>query len=120
MYPYLELFGHTISTYWLCAMVGLFLCAGLALLRRRAVRFHTSAEDVILTILCCVIGALLGAKVFQLVGLVFRDGANPDFWSLENWKGLLLSGVGVFYGGLIGGASVALIYIRQSKLTFGK
>jgi len=117
MKPYIELFGLTVSTYWLSSMVGLLFAAGLALLRRRAARFHTSAEDVIFTIMCALVGALAGAKAFQLSGCILRDWNNPGFWTVEHWKSLL-PGVGVFYGGLIGGLASALIYMRKCKLSF--
>jgi len=117
MYPTLELFGHSISTYFLSALIGLVLAFGLALLRGRAARFHTGAEDIVLTIMCAVVGALLGAKAFQLAGLILRDGGSAGFWTLEHWKGLI-PGVGVFYGGLIGGFVAVLLYVRKSKLDF--
>lgn len=117
MHPYLDVLGHNVSMYWLSAIVGLTLATGFALVRRRAVRFQASAEDVFLIILCILIGALVGAKVFQLTGFVVRDGGNPGFWTLANWKGMM-KGVGVFYGGLIGGLLAALIYARKYKLNF--
>ena len=62
-------------------------------------------------------GAIIGAKVFQLVGYIIRDGSNAAFWTIQNWKSLLL-GIGIFYGGLIGGFLAVLIYIWKSKLDF--
>lgn len=115
MCSYIEIFGLTVSMYWLSSIVGLIFAILLALLRRRNISFHTSAGDIFFTILCCMIGALIGAKVFQLTGYIIRDGANNSFWTFENWRGML-SGVGVFYGGLVGGIAGALIYIHICKL----
>ncbi|MDR1629538.1 MAG: prolipoprotein diacylglyceryl transferase [Oscillospiraceae bacterium] len=117
MYPYLEVFGRAIPMYYLSAIVGLVFAMGLALFRRRAERFHTGTEDIVLMVLLAVIGALLGSKVFQLVGVIIRDGQTVGFWTLEHWKSLI-PGVGVFYGGLIGGFIAVLIYIRKNKLDF--
>ena len=117
MYHYLDVFGHAVSTYLLSAITGIIFAVGLALLRRRAARFHTSAEDIVFLLMCAVVGALFGAKAFQLIGLIVRDGRSADFWTLEHWKGLV-PGVGVFYGGLIGGFLAVLIYIRKYKLDF--
>jgi phosphatidylglycerol:prolipoprotein diacylglycerol transferase len=117
MYSYIEIFGASVPMYWLSSVVGLIFAAGLALLRRRAARFQTSAEDVFFTILCCLIGALIGAKLFQFIGFIIRDGGDPGFWTLAHWKGML-PGVGVFYGGLLGGLAAAMIYIHVSKLDF--
>lgn len=111
----IEIFGLTVSMYWLSSFVGLIFATLLALFRRTNLRFHTSAGDIFFTILCCMIGAFIGAKVFQLTGYMIRDGANSSFWTFENWRGML-SGVGVFYGGLVGGIAGAAIYIRICKL----
>lgn len=117
MYPYLELFGRAVPTYLLSALVGLIFAVGLALLRRRAARFHASAEDVILMIILAAIGALLGAKLFQIIGLIVRDGQAAEFWTLAYWK-IQIQGVGVFYGGLIGGFIAVVLYLRKNKLDF--
>jgi len=117
MHPTLELFNITIPTYFLFSTIGIAFAIGFALLRRRTARFHTSAEDVFFTLLCCIIGALVGAKAFQLIGSIVLNGGDAGFWTLKNWKGML-PGVGVFYGGLIGGFAAALIYIQKNKLDF--
>ena len=117
MYPTLEVFGHAISMYWLSCVVGIIFAFGLAVVRSRAARFHTGAADIVYTLMCAVIGALFGSKVFQLAGLIIRDGRSAGFWTLEHWKGLI-PGVGVFYGGLIGGFIAVLLYIRKYKLDF--
>jgi len=117
MYPTLDVFGHAFSMYLLSAIAGILFAFGLALLRRRAARFHTGAEDIVYIIMCAVIGALLGAKAFQLAGFILRDGRGAGFWTLEHWRGLI-PGVGVFYGGLIGGFIAVLVYIRKYKLDF--
>jgi len=114
---YFILFGRAFSGYWLSAGIGLVFAILLALLRRRAIRFHTSFEDVLYTLLLGLAGGVIGAKTFQLIGYIVRDGTNPGFWTLENWI-QLIPGVGVLYGGLIGGLIAALIFIRKCKLDF--
>ena len=101
--------------YWLCGFVGLILASGLAMLRRRAARFHTPANDVLHMILLCVVGALIGAKLLQVIGLIISHANQPGFWTIETWLGIA-SGGGVFYGGLIGGGAAGAIYIRKYKL----
>ncbi|MDR2525122.1 MAG: prolipoprotein diacylglyceryl transferase [Oscillospiraceae bacterium] len=117
MYPFFELFGKSISTYWLSAMLGLVLALVLTLMRRRARCFSASTEDVILIVLCATMGAVIGAKMFQIIGYIIRDGRSAGFWTVEHWK-QLMPGVGVFYGGLIGGFVAVLIYMYRSKLDF--
>lgn len=119
MYPYIEVFGRLISTYLIAAVVGIIFGLALALFRRRSPRFNIEAEDVILMIVLAVIGAIAGAKSFQLIGYIFRDWNIPGFWTLAHWKTLMPT-VGVFYGGLIGGFFTLLIYVRKNKLDFWK
>ena len=56
-----------------------------------------------------------GAKALQIIGHIIRGATQPGFWTLETWAAML-SGGGVFYGGLIGGLAAAFIYIRKYKL----
>lgn len=119
MYPYLDLFGRLIPTYLISAIFGIFFALGLALFRRRNPRFRFEAEDVILMIMLAVIGALLGAKAFQLIGIIVRDWHVAGFWTLAHWKTLIPT-AGVFYGGLIGGFFAVLVYVQKNKLGFWK
>jgi len=109
--------ARAISMYWLSITVGVALATWLALRRRRADRFHTSKKEVFFTTLCCIAGAVVGAKALQLMGFIIRGGGTPGFWTLENWL-WMMTGFGVFFGGLIGGFFAALIYIRRRKLDF--
>jgi len=114
---YIEISGVIISLYWPSALVGIALATGLALFRCRAERFHTPAKRIVGTIFLSLLGGLLGAKLFQIIGYVIRDGSNPGFWTAENWI-WMIPGVGVLYGGLFGGLAFALLYIRRKKLDF--
>ena len=115
MHPYLNVLGREVPMYWLCGFVGLLLASGLAMLRRRAVRFRTPADDIFHMILLCAVGALVGAKLFQVIGLTVSHATQPSFWTIETWTAIVYSG-GVFYGGLIGGGVAGAIYIRKYKL----
>ena len=117
MLPFIEVFGHSISMYWLSAIVGAVLACAFALLRACSSRFRTSVKDVFFLFLLCVFGAYVGATLLQAVGLTIQNIANPGFWTWQNWLRILRAG-GVFYGGLIGGFLTALIYIRKRKLDF--
>jgi len=103
--------------YWLCVGIGIVLALGLALIRRRTTRFNVSIEDVLYTMLFCILGGFVGAKAFQIIGFTIRYGDVPGFWTLENWLSMI-PGVGVFYGGLIGGFVAGLIYVRKFKVDF--
>ena len=115
MLPHIEILGRAIPMYWLSGVAGLLLAGLLAMWRRRAPRFKAPADDVLHTMLLCVVGAMIGAKALQVIGHVIRGAAQPGFWTLETWAALM-SGGGVFYGGLLGGLAAAFIYIRKYKL----
>lgn len=115
MFPYFKILGCEISTYLLCALFGIICALTLAMVRAGSPHFFTHKKDVFYAVLCAFIGALTGAKAFQLIGYVLRDGGKAGFWTMEHWR-QMLSGVGVFYGGLIGGACVVLLYVYTSKL----
>jgi len=117
MLPYLEIFGRGIPMYWLCGLVGLLLAGALAMLRQRVGRFSTPADDVLHILLLCLVGAMLGAKAFQVIGFAFRHITHPGFWTWRTWAGVL-SGGGVFYGGLIGAFAAMAIYVRKYRLDF--
>ncbi|MCL2194333.1 MAG: prolipoprotein diacylglyceryl transferase [Oscillospiraceae bacterium] len=111
--------GISAPTYWLMAFFGLIGMIILALWRRRVPRFQTSVLDIVYTILCSIAGGLIGAKAFQLIGYAINYGHLDGFWTLENWISML-PGVGVLYGGLLGGVLAAIIYIRINKLSFSE
>jgi len=117
MYPYLVIFGRAIPMYWLCGLTGLLLAGGLAMLRQRGGRFRTQADDVLHILLLCLVGAMLGAKAFQVIGFIFKHISHPGFWTLKSWARVAAGG-GVFYGGLIGAFAAMVIYIRKYKLDF--
>ena len=103
--------------HWVLVYLGIALAIILAFVRRRAARFQISAKDLFGLLFCCIVGGLIGSKSFQLIGFIIRDGTSPDFWTLENWSAMM-SGLGVWYGGLIGGFSAAMGYMRLRKLSF--
>ena len=103
--------------YWLCGLVGLLLAYGLAFLRRKTGRFKTGADDLVHTLLLCLVGAMLGAKLFQMVGFIAKHITHPGFWTLQTW-GRMMGGGGVFYGGLIGAFAAMFLYVRHYKLDF--
>ncbi|MDR1409169.1 MAG: prolipoprotein diacylglyceryl transferase [Oscillospiraceae bacterium] len=119
MLPSFDLFGFSLPTYSVCVAIGILMALLLALFRNKSPRFQTSNTDIFYTIIFCVIGALIGAKVLHITGVIIRDGHTSDFWTVQNWSNVL-KGVGIFYGGLIGGLLAALFYIKKFKLNFSE
>lgn len=117
MYPFINIFGKTITTYSLAMIAGAFVAVFLARFLAKKVGINT-AEDSTDTLIFAGIGCLVGAKLLYL--LVSVDVYwFPDRTLLENlnyWRILLSNGGLVFYGGLIGAFLGAIIYTRYYKM----
>lgn len=118
MYPYFEFFGRTITTYFLMALVGMFV-AGIfacALARKRGY----DDNDVIVVLLFSAIGVLLGGHLlygltnWKLIPLLFTAESFSQF---IEFAGAIFGG-SVFYGGLFGAIIAASITIRVKKLDY--
>ena len=97
--PYVYLRDEPISTFFLLGLSGLLFAEVIALLKRKS--FGLRVRDILRLATFAVIGLTIGARLFSVIGQIFLHGGEPDFWTAENWR-YILSGVGVFYGGLLG------------------
>jgi phosphatidylglycerol:prolipoprotein diacylglycerol transferase len=109
-YPSLDLGPVSISPHGIGIAVGYAL--GGMLMARRAERYGISRDDVWNMLMRAVIGVIIGARLFYVVGHL------DDYWPnaidiLKVWEG----GV-VFYGGAFGGIIAAVPYMRSHGLTF--
>lgn len=120
MFPAFDLFGKTIGTYTLAALVGAF-AAGLFVCRSAKKRGQ-DVDELLVFLLVAALGALVGSHVlFGLTNLPLltrfithlnQVGSVRDFF-----QGLLaVFGGAVFYGGLLGGMAAALLYARKKKI----
>lgn len=117
MCPSLSLFGYSIPTYGICALVGVGAAFLIAFLRVRKSPAH-SVEDTMFMLLYGMVGVLVGAKLLYLIQVspaLIRD-LPLLFSDVQTFSARYLSGGFVFYGGLIGGIAGAMIYCRQFKL----
>ncbi len=119
MFSGFELFGKTISTYFIAALAGIFV-AGIYTCRIAKKRGYDD-NDLIVTLLIAAVGALIGGHM--LYGIT-----NISYWeyllSADSVKkfldySVLIFGGSVFYGGLIGAIVAAEIYIRKKSWDFG-
>lgn len=117
MHPYIDFFGFKVSSYYLLVILGLLCAIILSIIRSKSKFFTTKSEDVFYAVLSAFLGAVSGAKIFQILGFIVRDGHSTEFWTIENWTRIFM-GTGVFYGGLIGGSIAVLIYVRKKALIF--
>lgn len=116
MYPYFELFGRTIGTYAIAALIGF---AFSALLIWRLCRTKGIGDgDVILLVLSMAIGVFLGGKLlygltqWPLIVEAFGSLTSPEvlFSKLQTaFNGM------VFYGGFFGSLGAVWLYTHFNK-----
>ena len=120
MFPAFDLFGKTIGTYTLAALVGAF-AAGLYVCRSAKKRGR-DVDELLVFLLVAALGALVGSHVlFGLTNLPlltrFITHLNQVGSVQEFFQGLLaVFGGAVFYGGLLGGIAAAFLYARKTKI----
>lgn len=109
-YPQLDLGPLSISPHGIGIAVGYAL--GGVLMARRAARYGITRDDVWNMLMRAVVGVIVGARLFYVVGHA------DDYWPnvldiVKVWEG----GV-VFYGGVFGGILAAYPYMRTHGLAF--
>lgn len=111
MLPYIKLFNLDIPTYWLCGLCG--LCFAALCAWRQNKRYKLPRADIFYMSLYALIGALIGAKALYIVTIL------RYITSLETFIEALSQGGAVFYGGLLGGIGMGIIYLKKYKLDIG-
>ncbi|MBM4334420.1 MAG: prolipoprotein diacylglyceryl transferase [Deltaproteobacteria bacterium] len=109
MYPVLfEIFGFPISTFGVMVAAG-FLAGGFLAARsfERAGLPGKAAWDMVTW---CVVGGLLGAKLWYVAEQVARDGGASAFELLTSRGGI------TWYGGFLGGTILGLWAAHSSKV----
>lgn len=120
MYPIIEIFGHSVGTYTICAAVGILLCAivGYLLIRKKE---GVCVDDLIVTAVFIVVGMVLGGHVIfaitnttKIIAL-FQNAGNYTFIEfIEILFGSYLGGM-VFYGGVLGGLLALYLVCKHSQ-----
>ncbi len=118
MLPSFTIFGRTIGTYGVCAMLGLLVAAAVAVYLGR--RYRMAIDDIIILLLVAGGGLLVGGHLlyaitnYRLVITLFsRIGEIP--FSLFVRGLMSIFGGNVFYGGMLGAALAVYIYGRVAK-----
>lgn len=119
MFPYVTLFGRVFPVYGVLGVVGALL--GLFSALRTCKRFSISREDCAYLYVFIAAGALVGAKVFYLLGVLPQlCGDLPLLFSQPGvFFARYLSGGMVFYGGLFGGVLTSVLYCRAFHWKLG-
>jgi len=63
-----------------------------------------------------LIGGVLGAKIFHIVGSAIKDEVSGRFWEAQFWRSFSLTSGFVWYGGVIGAFLFLLIYAKIRKI----
>lgn len=121
MLPYLNIFGAEISTYTLCALIGI-LISGFYVCRTAKKRGHDN-NDYIIFMLIFACGTLVGGHILfgitkiPVIIELFSNWSKyiNSFEDFVNCMSIIFGG-SVFYGGLLGGMAVGIIYGRKKKL----
>lgn len=113
MLPYLTFFHFNVPMYGVCLAAGLLVGAMIG--TKRAIKRGGDVNDAIILIALAFSGAMVFAKIGYLI---FSFGLQPLFAELKegNFKVLVEEGGFMFYGGLLGGITVAYIFIKIQKL----
>lgn len=106
----LQLGGLTIYSYGVFLAVGFITATIVA--RQRFIQQYKNPDIILDFVLAAVVGGVLGARIFYVVGHWSEYSAHPDQIFKVNMDGL------VFYGGLILGLALALVVGRFRKVRF--
>lgn len=123
MFPFIEIFGKQISTYSICALLGLF--AVMYCVSKLARSRGMEIEDPLISILVLIVPvALCGSLLFGLTNLDYfaRIAENWDrYETLGQQIVAVLMGFGgeVFYGGFLGALLGMLVYCKVTKRPLG-
>lgn len=121
MLPYINFFGYPISSYGLMVALGFLACILYAYIQ---VKKHREVNYIylIFAALWIALGIFVGSHI--LYGITNIDKIIEIFSRFDEFfadfgvgASILLTQIGgmVFYGGLIGGAAAAVIYLKTTK-----
>lgn len=118
MFPSFELFGKTITSYFIFSLIGIF-AAGMFMCRLTKKRGENDNEAIIV-MLFAAIGVLLGGHLLFGITNIKYWNTLFNFNSLSQFIKNIYSvfGGSVFYGGLIGGIIAVSLTLKLRKLNF--
>ncbi|MDE7280934.1 MAG: prolipoprotein diacylglyceryl transferase [Ruminiclostridium sp.] len=121
----IEIFGRSIPTYSLCAVLGgvflvLYFFIQTKFPRKGFVKVE--CQDMLFMLVYAGVAAFIGAKLMFIVTSVnfnwYEDKTVSD--NLKIWLILIITGGIVFYGGLIGAAIGAFIYAKKFSVPYSE
>jgi phosphatidylglycerol:prolipoprotein diacylglycerol transferase len=113
MLPYVYLNGEPFPLYAVMAIFGIIFVLIIGLVKRKT--FGLRKRDIFRLVACATLGALMGGKLFSVIGNVIRFSGAPDFWTAARWAQILNAGQ-VFYGGLLGAVGMAVLWAKIGRI----
>jgi phosphatidylglycerol:prolipoprotein diacylglycerol transferase len=109
MLPFVYINGEPFAMYTLMAIFGILFVVVIGLCKRKA--FALRKRDILRLVACATIGALLGGRLFSVIGNIIKSIAEPDFWTAARWAQIMNAGQ-VFYGGLLGAVGMTVLWAK--------
>lgn len=123
MFPNIDLFGKTITPYFICALIGIFVV--LFVSYKMAQKRGLDEMEMLPMMLCSFGGVVIFSHILyaftvpETVGKVLANlDKIKDFDTFMYAMGMIFGG-SVFYGGLIGAVFAFFLYCKIRKLPFG-
>lgn len=122
MLPYINIFGSSLPSYSLMTLIGLFAAGffvGIKATKRGFYLYHAVMTLLFVGVGIAVGGCLLyGITNIRFIVLLFKNIGELTF--IEFASGIVYAFSGsVFYGGLIGGTLLGMIYLKRAKMNIG-
>lgn len=121
MLPNINIFGKDVATYMLCVLAGVFV-SGIYVCRTAKKRGHDD-NDYIVFLLIAAIGVFFGGHIMYGITQIRAfievvTHLSKYITSFTTFIGMLsyIFGGSVFYGGLLGGMLICVIYAKIKKL----
>lgn len=109
--------GYPFPMYSIMAFFGAMFVVVVGISKHKALGLRK--RDIVRLVAYATIGAILGAKLFSVIGQIINHGTEPDFWTTEHLLHIA-SGGGVFYGGLLGAVGAAVLRSKIGHLDLNR
>lgn len=120
MIPSFELFGRTMYTYAVVAVVGMMLSG--VFICHRAGKAGLDVNRLLVALTVALVGAFVGMHILYGITNIKLFYVFADVTDIKSFirAVAMVFGGSVFYGGLLGGIAAAYIYLKCTKLPVGE
>lgn len=122
MFPYITLFGKTITSYTIMAIVGIFVVGWFCL--KQAKKYKMDDNQVLYFLLVVAIGIFLGGhllygivNVKKIIYVIIHIHKIKSFSIFISCFYEIFGG-SIFYGGLLGGLLAGYVYTKKKRIPF--